>query len=597
MDRTAMRRFVLGLFALIGIVVALAIVGAGVAVWRIAASKPTLPASMILTADFSGGLVEGSQNALSELVVGRKSTLRGFLDALERAAEDPRVKGLYAHIDGDSLGVAKTQEVRDAIAAFRGKGKFAIAFSESFGEFGGGTRPYYLATAFEEIWLQALGAVGLIGRHAETPFLRGTLDKLGIEASFARRAEYKSAVNFLTETEMTPPQREEVESLLTAMAGQIVRGIAETRHLTESEVQGLIDRGPLFADEAKAAGLVDRLGYRDETIDAAHRRAGSGAELVSASRYLEGAGHPHNKGPTIALIHGTGLIVQRAGNTSPLSGTAEMSAREVSRAFREAFRDAKVRAVLFRIDSPGGSAVASETIWREVVRARERGKPVIVSMGDTAGSGGYYIAAPADKIVAEPATLTGSIGVVAGKPVITELLNKLRINVETIERGANSGMFSALRDFSPAERQRLDAFLDQTYRGFKAHVAAGRHLSDEAVEAVAKGRVWSGEDAKKNGLVDELGGYAVALRLAREAAKLSPDAPIKLVTFPHQKSTAEILFDRLLERERDSDAAPSGTVGRAWTALAARTSPPELLLGGVLEDPGVLRMPPLGEIR
>ena len=391
--------------------------------------------------------------------------------------------------------------------------------------------------------------------------------------------------------------REPFAVLLGAMAGQITHGIAETRHLSESEVQGLIDKGPLFADEAKEAHIVDRIGYRDEALTEAHRRAGSGAELLSLSRYIEGAGRPHTKGPAIALIYGAGLIVQGGGEKSPLSGTAEMNAREVARAFRDAFRDADVRAILFRIDSPGGSAVASESIWREVVRARERGKPVIVSMGDTAGSGGYYIAAPADKIVAEPATLTGSIGVVAGKLVITELLNKLRVNVETIERGANSGMFSALRDFSPAERQRLDAFLDQTYRGFKAHVAAGRHLSDEAVEAVAKGRVWSGEDAKKNGLVDELGGYAVALRLAREAAKLSPDAPIKLVTFPHQKSTAEILFDRLLERERDSDAAPSGTLGRAWTALAALTSPLDLLLGGVLEDPGVLRMPPLGEIR
>src|SRR5947207_12803523 len=454
-----MRRFVLGLFAVIGIVVALAIVGAGLAVWRIAASKPTLPASMILTAELGGGLSEGGQNALSELVVGRKSTLRGFLDALERGAEDPRVKGLYAHIDGDSLGLAKTQEVRDAVAAFRGKGKFALACPESFGEFGGGTRPYYLATAFDEIWLQPLGAVGLIGLHAEVPFLRGMLDKLGIEPSFARREQYKSAVNFLTETEMTAPQREEVESLLTTMAGQIARGIAETRHLSESEVQGLIDRGPLFADEAKEAHIVDRIGYRDEALTEAHRRAGSGAELLSLSRYIEGAGRPHTKGPAIALIYGAGLIVQGGGDKSPLSGTAEMNAREVARAFRDAFRDADVRAILFRIDSPGGSAVASESIWREVVRARERGKPVIVSMGDTAGSGGYYIAAPADKIVAEPATLTGSIGVVAGKLVITELLNKLRVNVETIERGANSGMFSALRNFSPAERQRLDAFL------------------------------------------------------------------------------------------------------------------------------------------
>src|SRR5436190_16814009 len=216
-----MRRFVLGLFALIGIVVALAIVGAGVAVWRIAASKPTLPAGMFRTAELGAGRTEGSQNALSELVTGRKSTLSGFLDALERGAEDPRVKGLYAHIDGDSLGLAKTQEVRDAVAAFRGKGKFAIAFSESFGEFGGGTRPYYLATAFDEIWLQPLGAVGLIGLHAEVPFLRGMLDKLGIEPSFARREQYKSAANFLTETEMTAPQREEIESLLGAIAGQI----------------------------------------------------------------------------------------------------------------------------------------------------------------------------------------------------------------------------------------------------------------------------------------------------------------------------------------------------------------------------------------
>jgi len=594
-----MRRFVLGLFAAIGVVAVLAILGAGIAVWRLASSRPALPKSIILTAELGRDLVEGPrQNELTELLTGRKATMRGLLDALERGAEDSRVRGLYAHIGGDSLGHAQVQEVRDAIQAFRARGKFAIAFSESFGEFGGGTRPYYLATAFNEIWLQPLGSVGLIGLRAESPFLRGLLDRLGIEPSFEHREQYKSAANILTETEMTAPQREELESLLTGMTGQIARGIAETRHLSEGAVQPLIDKAPLFADEAKEAQLVDRIGYRDEALAEAYHLAGSGAELMSLSRYIDGAGRPHTKGPGIALIYGTGLIVQGGGEKNPLTQTAEMNAREVARAFRDAFRDSDVRAILFRIDSPGGSAVASETIWREVVRARERGKPVIVSMSSTAGSGGYYIAAPADKIVAEPATLTGSIGVLAGKLVIAELLNKLRINVDTVERGANSGMFSALRDFTPAERQRLDAFLDQTYRGFKAHVAAGRRLSDEAVEAVAKGRVWSGEDAKKNGLVDELGGYAVALRLAREAAKLAPDAPVKLVTFPREKSFTEIMFDRLLDRERDGDsAAPSGALARAWTALAALTSPLEALWGGVLEDPRVLRMPPLGEIR
>jgi protease-4 len=590
-----MRRFVLGLFATIGILAVLAVVAVGVAAWHIAASRPALPRTIILTADLGGGLIEGSQSALSELVGGRKSTVRGFLDALERGAEDPRVKGLYAHIDGDTLGLAKTQEVRDAVAAFRGKGKFAIAFSESFGEFGVGTRPYYLATAFDEIWLQPLGAVGLVGLHADVPFLRGTLDRLGIEPSFARREEYKSAANSLTETEMTAPQREEVESLLTSMAGQIVHGIAETRHLSESEVQGLIDHGPLFADEAKTARLVDRIGYRDEAISEAHRRAGSGAEQVPLSRYLEGADHPHNKGPTIALIYGTGLIVQGGGTTSPLSGSAEMSAREVTRAFRDAFRDAKVRAILFRIDSPGGSAVASESIWREVVRARERGKPVIVSMGDTAGSGGYYVAAPADKIVAQPATLTGSIGVLAGKLVIAQLLNKIGVTTDSAERGANSGMFSTLRDFSPAEQQRLDTFLDLTYRGFKEHVAAGRHLSEDQVEAVAKGRVWSGEEAKANGLVDALGGYAVALQLAKEAAGLAADAPAKLVVFPREKGTAELIFDRVFDRDHDSDGTPAraGAVERAWNALSAVAVP----LGGLFGDPSVLRMPPWGDIR
>jgi protease IV len=593
-----MRRLVLGVFAAIGIVTALVILGAGIAAWRIASSQPALPKSIILTAELGRDLVEGPrQNEMTDLLVGRKTTLRGLLDAIERGAEDSRVRALYAHIDADSLGLAQVQEVRDAIEAFRARGKFAIAFSESFGEFGSGTRPYYLATAFDEIWLQPLGSVGLVGLRAESPFLRGLLDRLGIEPSFEHREQYKSAANILTETEMTAPQREELESLLGVMAGQITHGIAEARHLSESDVTALIDRAPLFADEAKEAHLIDRIGYRDEALSEAHRRAGSGAELLSLSRYIDGAGRPHTKGSAIALIYGTGLIVQGGGEKSPLSGAAEMSARDVAKAFRDAFRDADVRSILFRIDSPGGSAVASETIWREVVRARENGKPVIVSMGNTAGSGGYYIAAPADKIVAEPATLTGSIGVLAGKLIITELLNKLRIGVDTVERGANSGMFSVLRDFTPAERQRLDAFLDQTYRGFKAHVAAGRHLSEEAVEVVAKGRVWSGEEAKKNGLVDELGGYAVALRLAREAAKLSPDAPVKLVVFPREKSLTELLFDRVLERETESGTASSGASARAWSALAALASPLDALLGSVLNNPGVLRMRPLGEIR
>jgi protease IV len=589
-----MRRFVLGFFTLIGIMSMLAFIGVGVVVWRIAASRPSLPDTIVLSAELSSGLAEGAgQDPVSELVFGGKPTLRDFLDTLERAGSDPRVKGLYARLGGDTIGLATCQEVRDAVRDFRAKGKFAIAFTESFGESGPGTRPYYLATAFDEIWLQPLGSLGLIGLHSQIPFFRGALDRLGILPSFDTREEYKTATNSLTETAMTPPQREEVEDLLRATSGQIVRGIATARKLSEAEVTALIDRGPLLAGEALTARLIDRIGYRDEAVTRVRSRAGSGAELVSLSRYLESAGRPHDSGPTIALIYGTGLLTAGSGTPTPLLDNAALSAREVGRAFRQASGDLEVRAILFRIDSPGGSAVASETLWREVARARDRGKPVIVSMGDVAGSGGYYIAAPADKIVAQPATLTGSIGVLAGKLVISELLHKLGVTDESAQRGANAAMFSVFEDFSPAARQRLDAFLDEVYRGFKEHVATGRHLSEEKVEAAAKGRVWTGEEAKENGLVDELGGYDVAVRLAKEAAKIAADKPFTLTVFPREKGTIAAIYDRLSNVDRDSDAASPAAVQGTMAGMAR-------LLSGVatlVRDPGVLRMPPLGEIR
>ncbi len=588
-----MRRFVVGLFAAIGLVVVLAVAGVGAALWWLAAANPALPDNIVLNVDLSRGLAAGSPDPLSEVVFGGKQTLRGFLDALVRAGEDPRVKGLYARLGGDTLGLATCQEVRDAIRDFRAKGKFAIGFADSFGEFGPGTRPYYLATAFDEIWLQPLGSLGLIGLHSEQPFFRGALDKLGILPSFAHREEYKTATNMLTETRMTAAQREQVEDLLASSQRQIISGIAAARKLSEAEIAALIDRGPFVADEALAAHLVDRIGYRDEAVAQARQRAGAGAGFVAPSRYLDGAGKPYDSGPKIALIYGTGLITAGGGAGSLLSATGEFTARKMARAFRQAVEDKEVRAILFRIDSPGGSAVASESIWREVARARDQGKPVIVSMGDVAGSGGYYVAAPADKIVAEPGTLTGSVGVLAGKIVVAELLHKLGVTSDSAMRGENAAMFSEFEDFSPAGRARLDAFLDNVYRGFKDRVASGRHLSADQVEAAAKGRVWSGEEAKEKGLVDELGGYDAAIRLAKAAGRIPATGPFKLAVFPREKTTIETLYDRLAEPESDSDGAVPGAAQGRVAALAAALSEIAALTG----DRGILRMPPLGEIR
>jgi protease-4 len=588
-----MRRFFVGLFAVIGVVAVLGFLGlVGLVVGLVQYSKAApLPDSIVLTADLTGGLSDGPDaDHASRLLFGSSLTLRDFVDAVDRAADDPRVKSLYIELGDDSLGLAKTQQVRDTIAAFRAKRKFAVAFADTFGEGGPGTRPYYLATACDEIWLQPLGEVGLTGLRSETPFVKGLLDKLGVTADFEHREEFKTAMNSLTDAHMTGPQREEVEGLLTSIWGQITQDIAKARSLAPDGVAALADRAPLSAEDAKAAGLINKIGYRDQAMTQARNHAAPGAKFMTISRYLARAGRPHTSGSEIALIYGTGLITRGGGDTSLLAEENNFGARAIGRAFAAAARNKDVKAIVFRIDSPGGSATASETIWRDVEEARRDGKPVIVSMGDVAASGGYYVAAPADKIVAEPATLTGSIGVLGGKIVLGGLMEKLGITADAAQRGANAGMFSATEDFSPQARAWLSAELDDTYAGFKNHVVAGRHLSADAVEAAAKGRVWSGEDAKAKGLVDALGGYETTLSLARAAANLPDDAPINVVVYPRERGLLAALRNRL---QGDDDSNSSSAVARGLAALRAVV----MVAGAAFDDPGLLRMPPLGEIR
>jgi protease-4 len=588
-----MRRFLIGFAITVGVVV-LIVGGLTLAVAHWSGKSAQLPGDIVLTADLTGGLADSAEpTAMSRLLFGEKTTLRDFVDALERAGDDPRVKALYLQLGDDSLALAKTQQVRDAIAAFRAKGKFAIAFADTFGEGGTGTRPYYLATACDEIWLQPLGEVGITGLRTEQTFFKGLLDKLGIAPSIEHREEYKTAMNMLTEARMTAAQREEIEALLTSMQDQINRGIAAARKMQASDVAALVDRAPLSADAAKAAGLIDRIAYRDEALWRAQLRAGAGAKTMALSRYLTAAGRPNKSGARIALIYGTGLITRAGSETGALTQDTQFTSRAITRAFNAAVRDKDVRAIVFRIDSPGGSATASETIWREVVRAHQHGKPIVVSMGDLAASGGYYVAAPADKIVAEPATLTGSIGVVGGKIVIAGLLDKLGITTDSAGRGANAAMFSTTQDFSPQAHQHLVDELDSTYRGFKDHVAAGRHLTADAVEAAAKGRVWTGEDAKRLGLVDALGGYDTALVLARQAANLAADAPIDVVVYPRERGLAALLLGRLSDREDDDTGAPAATLQRSLAALRWLAAAVDTVSG----DPSILRMIPLGDIR
>uniref|UniRef100_UPI000DE344D3 signal peptide peptidase SppA n=1 Tax=Nonomuraea lactucae TaxID=2249762 RepID=UPI000DE344D3 len=490
-------------------------------------------APLVLELDLTEGLTEGPpSDPLAAVLSMRKPRLSDVLAGLKRGRADSRVKALVVKLGGHPLGLGMVQELREAVTRFRASGRLTVAFAETYGEFGNGTVPYYLASAFERVYLQPSGDVGLTGVALEQRFVKGALSKLGVGYELGQRHEYKTAANTFTQDHMTEPHRESVERILESVTEQLVAGISEARRLDPGKVRELIDRGPFLGAEAVDAGLVDRLAYRDEVYDEVKKAAGEDSHLLFVSRYVRAAAVrklPHPTADGIALVHGNGPIKTGRSGRSPLGGGGAMGSDTVGAALRAARRDDHVKAVVFRVDSPGGSYVASDTIWREVVLTRKV-KPVIVSMGDLAASGGYFVSMAADVIIAQPGTLTGSIGVFGGKPVLAELLEKIGVNSELVAAGANAGMFSTTRGFSPEQWARVNAWLDRIYDDFVGKVADSRGLTRDRAHELARGRVWTGADAREGGLVDELGGLEDALALARKRVGLADDAPVR--TFP-----------------------------------------------------------------
>jgi protease-4 len=528
--------------------------------------KGTIPSKVVLEIDLEESIEEWSPpDPFSEALQKKRMTVRDVVEALERAKDDDRVAGLVARVGAAPLGMARIQEIRDAVLRFRESGKPAVAYAETFGEFGPGMTGYYLATAFDSIYLQPSGDVYLTGLIYETPFLRGMLEKMGVEPRWDHRWEYKNAMNTFTEKKMTEPHREAIGKVMDSQFGQMTRAIAEARGLSDTDVRVLADRGPLYGKEAEEAKLVDGLLYRDEVWAKVRERAGEKADPLFLQRYFERAGTPYDEGRTIALIYGVGGVQRGSSGADPLTGVA-MGSDTVAAAFRAAVKDDSVEAILFRVDSPGGSYVASDTIHREVARAREAGKPVIVSMGDVAGSGGYFVAMNADTIVAQPGTITGSIGVLAGKFLTEGMWDKIGLSWDDVHTSASSTMFTGLHDYTPEQWARFEAALDRIYEDFTTKVAEGRDLPIEKVREIAKGRIWSGEDAKAIGLVDEVGGFPVALRLAREAAGIAEDEAIELRVFPAPKTFWETVFAK--GPDSSEDRAEVVVARDPWETLA-----------------------------
>ncbi|GAA2283316.1 signal peptide peptidase SppA [Actinomadura sp. NPDC048955] len=543
-------------------------------------------APLILELDLTEGIVETAPaDPLSALLAMRRPGLRDVLDGLRRARSDSRVRALVVKVSG-TVGLALAQELREAVQGLRDAGKHTVAWAETFGEGGRGTVPFYLATGFDKVYLQPTGEVGLTGVALEEPFFAGALEKAGVRPRFAKRYEYKTMANTFMEKTYTPEHEESSQRLVTSLGEQITAGIAAARGLAEEKVRELTDRGPLLAAEALEEGLVDGLAYRDEIYGALREEFGEEAQLRYVSRYNRAHGLADRlpqpgRQDVVAFINGQGPIrLGRSGRGGPLpnSGPA-MGSDTIGAAFRAAVKDDRVKAIVFRVNSPGGSAVASDSIWREVVLARRAGKPVIVSMGNVAASGGYYVAMAADRIVAQPGTITGSIGVVVGKAVVNDLLERVGVGLGSVADGDHARMFSATKDFSDSEWERVNASLDKIYDDFTAKVAEGRDLSRERVHELARGRVWTGADAREHGLVDELGGIDLALDIARKRAGMASDAPVRI--YPHTSP-----LERLRPPESSEDRTAASARFDGWGSLGGLAARLGLPSAGPLTLPG-----------
>ena len=530
---------------------------------------PQVGANSVLMMRVSGDLQEIEPGGVIGQLMEPPPTVRSVTEALRKAKVDDRVTGVVIRPAGTAALWAKVQEVRDAILDFKSSGKPIIAYLEQ-----GAEQEFYLASAASKVFLMPTAALDLTGIASYEIFLRGTLDKIGAYPDALHVGEFKTASNIYTEKTYTPSHREMAESLNRDLYEQLVQGLAEARQKTPDEIRGLIDHGPFLPEDAVRAGLIDDVAYEDELDDKVQLATGK-PRFLSPTDYrgvsLTSLGL--NRGPRIAVLYAVGVI--STGESSD-DGAQVLGSDTIVADLRKIRADDSIKAVVLRIDSPGGSAIASDVIWREVMLTRDA-KPVIASMSDVAASGGYYIAMPAHQIVAEPATLTGSIGVVMVKFVIEGTFEKLGMNVEGVTSGKYADMYSPVRPFSAEERKKVEEQMQATYEAFVEKAAAGRGTTPERIDAIAQGRVWTGKQAKDLGLVDDLGGLNRAVALAKSRANIAEDDEVELVIYPQRRSFYE-LFGSPFGIE--SGGAFGALFGREARAVRTLTAPLRLFRRG-----------------
>ena len=519
-------------FAVLGTVVALVIVVVALsALWYVITDKG-LPKNTVLAIDARGGFTDAPVPS----VFGQAPM--SFIDiifALKSATDDPRVKGILLRVGEGGIAGAHAQELKQAFEAFRakGEGRFLIAQAGSFQ--GPGIGQFYLAGLADEIWLQPTSEMNAVGMLSQTVFLRGLFDKVEARADIGQRYEYKNAANVYTQTDYTPAHREATTRLLQSLYDVLTAELAERRKMTPDQLRRLIDAGPYLTQAAVDAKLIDKTGFYDDAEKAAKDRAGDSSDVVDIADYYEREGSPYDNpfagGGAIALIAAEGPISDGKSTESYVDGRV-MGGDTIAQAISDAADDPQIKAILLRVNSPGGSALASDVMLDQIRKAQGRGKKVIVSMGPVAASGGYWIAMYADKIFASPTTITGSIGVLSGKLIVRDTYRLAGLNPAEIAIGTNANMNSEFSDWTPEQRAKFEATLDQIYARFTSSVAEGRKIPIETVREIAKGRVWSGADALGLKLIDSYGGLSDALDETIKIAGLDASKPISVRIYP-----------------------------------------------------------------
>jgi protease IV len=495
-----------------------------------------MPANMVLALDLRKDLVDSAQDKFS--LGNHPLTVMDIVLGLDAAERDSRVKGVYVRVGNGNLLISRAEEIKAALKKFRASGKFVIVHAQGFD--GAGLGDYLAATAGDQIWMQPKSPFAASGVGGGQIFLRGLLDKIKAEPQIAKRKEYKSAADMYMESGMTKEDREQLEALMHSWYDAAVGEAAKERKISREAMTAALEASPQFTEDAKAKKLIDKIGYDDDALNAALAKAGDNAEAITLAQFLGSKPDASfGSGPHIALVEASGEIVEGSGASGPFNNDTVIAGDDMARAIRQATADKDIKAIILRVDSPGGSVTASDQILDAVKKAQAAGKPVVVSMGSLAASGGYYISLSANKIVAEPGTITGSIGVLTGKVAIGGTLGMIGVKGELVGVGKNALMNSDLQPYTEDQWKAVNAEADAIYDDFTKKVADGRKLPLAKVQDIARGRVWSGSDAAERGLVDKLGGFWDAADIAKRLSGIPQGDRVTFKVYPRQKGLIE----------------------------------------------------------